>query len=397
LTHQSIAQREEKKKSQMDPSFSLVVSIVVIAVTIFYAGRKLLSVEAVYIHEGRKRHSWKSIKYLERSAYCSVCSIMILSNGFFCECCGVVGCTGCIKKAERQFRCKEKRLKDGKNFKHLFVKGNLAHSDCGVCGQDIDSNLSEAGYGYRCGWCQTQVHEQCLEKIPEVCDFGTYRDMIVPPFSVIAARTRNAPKLHLTGIQHPGWPNWKPLIVIANTKSGSNSASQIVSHFRSVLNPLQVMELGANGPTDALQWIIKASPVQCRILAAGGDGTIGWILNTIVSLNIEPFPEVAICPLGTGNDLARVLGWGAEAPVDLNPLQILKKIQEAEVVKIDRWQMHIDMPVSRFHLKGHKRNLFVYNYFSIGVDALVSWQQNKKKSYNFSFCFFFCPGNTKFP
>ena len=117
------------------------------------------------------------------------------------------------------------------------------------------------------------------------------------------------------------------LLCPANVKSGSSScAEKIVSLLRGVLHPLQVQELSIHGPEDALQWALKISPKQCRILVAGGDGTVGWILNTIFKMNINPIPEVGILPLGTGNDLSRVLGWGAEPPSTITPIEILKNV-----------------------------------------------------------------------
>jgi len=49
-----------------------------------------------------------------------------------------------------------------------------------------------------------------------------------------------------------------------------------------------------------------------RIIVGGGDGSVSIIIEKMISfgINIEYTP-IGVLPLGTGNDLSRVLGWGS--------------------------------------------------------------------------------------
>ena len=77
-----------------------------------------------------------------------------------------------------------------------------------------------------------------------------------------------------------------------------------------------------------------------RMAIAGGDGSIPWVMDYIyATLKPKSDPEVALVPLGTGNDLSRVLGWGKTIP-DVEMHDILKSIQgESTLTLLDRWKL----------------------------------------------------------
>ncbi len=58
---------------------------------------------------------------------------------------------------------------------------------------------------------------------------------------------------------------------------------------------------------------------RCRVIVGGGDGTVMWVVEEMEKVGIN-FAKVSVgvIPFGTGNDFARVLGWGGAAPSGLS-------------------------------------------------------------------------------
>ena len=111
---------------------------------------------------------------------------------------------------------------------------------------------------------------------------------------------------YILGDQFLEDPRDTPLLVFVNTRSGSQQGPILKTQLRSLLNPIQVWDLADGGP----EKILKSFSVltRLRILVCGGDGTVSWIISTLDKMNLDRWPPIAILPLGTGNDLARIHG-----------------------------------------------------------------------------------------
>lgn len=55
-------------------------------------------------------------------------------------------------------------------------------------------------------------------------------------------------------------------------------------------------QCSASAPAEACKCILQAAYFRAnmRVLAAGGDGTVAWILGTIAELGLDPPPHVAV-------------------------------------------------------------------------------------------------------
>ena len=83
-------------------------------------------------------------------------------------------------------------------------------------------------------------------------------------------------------------------------------------------------------------------------------------------------PAVGLLPLGTGNDLARVLGWGKS--IRLDDLEArLRSLDQARVALVDRWRVDGQLPEGR-------SSMMMSNYLSIGIDtkAALLWARMKR-------------------
>ncbi|XP_030370889.1 diacylglycerol kinase theta isoform X5 [Scaptodrosophila lebanonensis] len=179
-------------------------------------------------------------------------------------------------------------------------------------------------------------------------------------------------------------PDVRPLLVFVNVKSGGCQGLELISSFRKLLNPYQVFDLDNGGPLPGLY--VFRQITNYKILVCGGDGTIGWVLQCLDNVGQDSecsSPPCAIVPLGTGNDLARVLCWGSGYTGGEDPLNLLRDVIEAEEIRLDRWTVvfHPEDKPEEPAMKapsqttGGAQNednsqIFVMNnYFGIGIDA----------------------------
>ncbi|XP_047517010.1 diacylglycerol kinase epsilon [Pieris napi] len=304
-------------------------------------------------------HTWRNIQCHNSNPYniyCSVCSkLMLPVDGLYCECCAVSACKLCCRSVDKQVKCKDITWRDEKPFPHLWVNVGMLRGESG-------QSDSESFKNYFCSWCQRIIksHEMAFFK-SKPCDFQKYKNIIIPPHYVKIEKNK------VININNINDVAWNPLIVFANRKSGSNRSDEVLSLFRGLLNPLQVIDISRTAPDVVVRWL----PPKCRVLVAGGDGTVGWVLNALHKVpHIKA--SVGILPMGTGNDLSRALGWGATCDSVLDAHSIIDSLIRAVEKPLDRWKVTIT-PKRRSlgRLRG-PRVLYAYNYASIGVDAQVA-------------------------
>ncbi|KAH7862035.1 hypothetical protein Vadar_033930 [Vaccinium darrowii] len=200
-------------------------------------------------------------------------------------------------------------------------------------------------------------------------------------------------------------PSDCPVVVFINPKSGGRHGPKLKNRLQELMGEEQVFDLQSVRPHVFVQYGLvclekmaelgdscaKETCEKLRVVVAGGDGTVGWVLGCLGELHKqerEPVPPTAIIPLGTGNDLSRSFGWKSAIKSTLD------KATKGPTRRLDSWNVSISMsaeevvdpPHSLKHVDERSldptdsflRNLscyegVFYNYFSIGMDAQVAY------------------------
>ncbi|KAL0872922.1 hypothetical protein Bca101_022627 [Brassica carinata] len=208
-----------------------------------------------------------------------------------------------------------------------------------------------------------------------------------------------------------------PVVVFINPKSGGRHGPVLKERLQQLMSEEQVFDLTEVKPHEFVRYglacleTVAAKGDECarecrermRIMVAGGDGTVGWVLGCLGELHKEGkshIPPVGVIPLGTGNDLSRSFNWGGAFPFAWRSAmkRTLHRATLGPVAKLDSWSIVVSMPSGEvvdppYSLKPSEETALdqaldadkdvppkaksyegvFYNYFSIGMDAQVAY------------------------
>lgn len=138
------------------------------------------------------------------------------------------------------------------------------------------------------------------------------------------------------------------VVLFSNSRSGGGKGKKVLVALAPILGADRVFDLGENPHPEKILAredlvLAAARPGGLRLIVCGGDGTMTWIMAAVdtvkddLRLGAAHRFEVAMMPLGTGNDLARTFGWGgAFRSACLKPSWVAAA-RAAAPAKLDRW------------------------------------------------------------
>ena len=204
------------------------------------------------------------------------------------------------------------------------------------------------------------------------------------------------------------------LILFANPRAGSTLAKEYlqlpdgqayVTVEGREIRLLVFDLLDAGSKSIGLQAVREAanSTAEVRVLVAGGDGSLIWLLQDLVHAGV-PLDRVVISPLpfGTGNDLAATLGWGRKPNTPLLGINLEVAVKDwalAQPEAFDVWEVDLQLSEAGYFTQvareatGFRKTVvqsegiaktrltrLMSNYFSLGVDARIGLGFDKART-----------------
>jgi diacylglycerol kinase family enzyme len=143
-----------------------------------------------------------------------------------------------------------------------------------------------------------------------------------------------------------------PQHFIVNPASGGGAGLRLAQELATVVGGGRVSLLGRCDPAT----VVAGLGPDDAVVACGGDGTASSLAAVVATRGADA-PALGVVPLGTGNDLARVLGWRgwSDVPALVTALAVAGR----------RW-------LDRWRIAGPGLDRGWCNYLSLGLDASVA-------------------------
>uniref|UniRef100_A0A087XI42 Diacylglycerol kinase n=1 Tax=Poecilia formosa TaxID=48698 RepID=A0A087XI42_POEFO len=280
-------------------------------------------------------HNWYACSHA-RPTFCNVCKEAlpgVTSHGLSCEVCKFKAHKRCAVRSTNN--CKWTTLasigneiiedEDGVSMPHQWLEGNLPVSaKCVVCDRNCGSvrRLQD----WRCLWCKAIVHNSCKEQMGKVCPLGQCRVSIIPPTALNSIDSDDFVNFSFVSCIY----FFTYLQLFMNKHRLLNTKTREIRNKKLLTFPISIFSM-------QIDQDLKYKTDRKYLL--WGDGSVGWVLSELDKLNLHKQCQLGVLPLGTGNDLARVLGWGGLCDDDAQLLQILEKLERATTKMLDRWSV----------------------------------------------------------
>ena len=152
---------------------------------------------------------------------------------------------------------------------------------------------------------------------------------------------------------------------IVNPKADKGKAKQASSALRPLIpNDIHASWVETDAPTHATNLAMKAVQERAEVIVAfGGDGTVHEIVNGIMQFKPDERPQLAIVPLGSGND------FSINAGIPENPEEAIQKAFNGHSKEVDVCVLEDDT----------NRKEYWINAMGIGFDADAAIHTKKSK------------------